>query len=107
MIINYTGVNMKYIVHNHEYNTESVLDQAQIEEAFPELRSGKLEIVDEIDDRPFTITYDSAITINQCVASLWEVIAFQDELSISKSEILQILEVNLKQIDSALKCVES
>lgn len=96
---------MKYIVHNHEYNTESVLDQAQIEEAFPELRSGKLEIVDEIDDRPFTITYDSAITINQCVASLWEVIASQEDLY--KSDILQILEVNLKQIDSALKCVES
>ena len=96
---------MKYVVHNHDLNTESVLDQAQIELAFPELRSGKLEIVDEIDDRPFTITYDSASTLNQCVASLWEVIAFQDELS--KSEILQILEVNLKQIDSALKCVES
>jgi len=96
---------MKYVVHNHDLNTESVLDQAQIELAFPELRSGKLEIVDEIDDRPFTITYDSAITLNQCVASLWEVIAFQDKLS--KSEILTILESNLKQIDSALKCVES
>lgn len=96
---------MKYVVHNHQLNTESVLDQAQIELAFPELRSGKLEIVDEIDDRPFTITYDSAITLNQCVASLWEVITFQDKLS--KSEILTILESNLKQIDSALKCVES
>ena len=104
MIINYTGVNMKYIVHNHEYNTESVLDQRQIEEAFPELKSGKLEIVDEIDDKPFILSYDSATTLNQCVASLWEVIAFHDELS--KSEILQILESNLKQIDSALKCVE-
>lgn len=96
---------MKYVVHNHELDTDSVLDQTQIESAFPELKSGKLEIVDEIDDKPFTITYDSASTLNQCVASLWEVIAFQDELS--KSEILQILEVNLKQIDSALKCVES
>jgi hypothetical protein len=96
---------MKYVVHNHELDTDSVLDQTQIESAFPELKSGKLEIVDEIDDRPFTITYDSVATLNQCVASLWEVIAFQDELS--KSEILQILEVNLKQIDSALKCVES
>lgn len=96
---------MKYVVHNHELNTDSVLDQAQLESAFPELKSGKLEIVDEIEDRPFTITYDSASTLNQCVASLWEVIAFQDELS--KSEILQILEVNLKQIASALKCVES
>lgn len=96
---------MKYVVHNHQLNTDSVLDQNQIKEAFPELRSGKLEIVDEIDDRPFAITYDSVATLNQCVASLWEVIAFQDELS--KSEILQILEVNLKQIDSALKCVES
>ena len=96
---------MKYVVHNQELDTDSVLDQTQIESAFPELKSGKLEIVDEIDDKPFTITYDSASTLNQCVASLWEVIAFQDELS--KSEILQILEVNLKQIDSALKCVES
>ena len=96
---------MKYVVHNHELDTDSVLDQTQIESAFPELKSGKLEIVDEIDDKPVTITYDSASTLNQCVASLWEVIAFQDELS--KSEILQILEVNLKQIDSALKCVES
>lgn len=96
---------MKYVVHNHEYNTESVLDQAQLESAFPELRSGKLEIVDEIDNKPFTITYDSASTLNQCVASLWEVITFQTDLD--KTQIIQILESNLKQIDSALKCVES
>ena len=96
---------MKYVVHNHELGTDSVLDQAQLESAFPELKSGKLEIVDEIEDRPFTITYDSAITLNQCVASLWEVIAFQTDLD--KTQIIQILESNLKQIDSALKCVES
>lgn len=96
---------MKYVVHNHELDTDSVLYQAQLESAFPELKSGKLEIVDEIEDRPFTITYDSAITLNQCVASLWEVIAFQTDLD--KTQIIQILEANLKQIDSALKCVES
>ena len=96
---------MKYVVHNHELDTDSVLDQAQLESAFPELKSGKLEIVDEIEDRPFTITYDSAITLNQCVASLWEVIAFQTDLD--KAQIISILETNLKQIDSALKCVES
>ena len=96
---------MKYVVHNHELDTDSVLYQAQLESAFPELKSGKLEIVDEIEDRPFTITYDSAITLNQCVASLWEVIAFQTDLD--KTQIIQILESNLKQIDFALKCVES
>ena len=96
---------MKYVVHNHELDTDSVLDQAQLESAFPELKSDKLEILDEIDDRPFTITYDSAITLNQCVASLWEVITFQTDLD--KAQIIQILESNLKQIDSAFKCVES
>lgn len=99
-----------YTVFNHETKTEFVVTEEQLENLYPELKSGICEIVDEIDTnytdiKPFTISYESVLTINQCIASLWEIIAFQDTLT--KPEILGILENNLKQIDSALKCVKS
>lgn len=99
-----------YTVFNHETKTESIVTEEQLENLYPELKSGTYEIVDEIDTnytdtKPFTISYESVSTINQCIASLWEVIAYQDILT--NKEVLQILENNLKQIDSALKCVES
>ena len=99
-----------YAVFNHETKTESVVTEEQLENLYPELKSGICEVVDEIDTnytdtKPFTISYESVSTINQCIAALWEIVAFQDTLT--KPEILGILENNLKQIDSALKCVES
>ena len=38
-----------YIVHNHKSGSQEYMTQEQIEQYFPELRAGELEIVDEID----------------------------------------------------------
>lgn len=38
-----------YTVFNHETKTESVMTEEELEQVFPELRSGILEITDEIE----------------------------------------------------------
>ena len=90
---------MLYTVHNHQTGTESTMTQEQLEASWPDLKSGTMEIVDEIDPT-FTIPHDSAATINYCISSLWELIAYKDNLT--KEDILATLESNLHQIDSAL-----
>ena len=90
---------MLYIVHNHTTGTESTMTQSQLEASWPELKSGTLEIVDEID-HTFTISHNSAATLNECISSLWELVAYKDDLT--KEDILAALESNLHQIDSAL-----
>lgn len=40
---------MIYIVHNHTTNEELTLNQEQLENIYPELKAGTMEIVDEID----------------------------------------------------------
>ena len=39
---------MLYIVHNHTTGEQSTLTQSELEAAWPDLKSGILEIVDEI-----------------------------------------------------------
>ena len=38
-----------YTVFNHETNTESVVTEEQLENLWPELKSGICEVTDEID----------------------------------------------------------
>lgn len=38
-----------YTVFNHETKTESIMNQEQLEAVWTELKSGTIEIVDEID----------------------------------------------------------
>lgn len=37
-----------YSVHNHITNTESTMTQSELEASWPDLKSGTMEIVDEI-----------------------------------------------------------
>lgn len=94
---------MLYTVHNHTTGTESTMTQSQLEASWPELKSGTMEIVDEIDHR-FTIPNDSAATLNECISSLWELVAYKDDLT--KEDILAALESNLHQIDSAINNID-
>ena len=99
---------MLYIVHNHTTNEQLTLTQSELESAFLDLKSGILEIVDEIDDRPFTLSYDQAQTLNQCLASLWELVAYskspftEDGTALSHQELIQSLDAILPQMDQAL-----
>ena len=99
---------MLYIVHNHTTNEQSTLTQEQLEAAFSDLKSGILEIIDEIDDSPFTLSYDQAQTLNECMASLWELVAYskspftEDGTALSHQEFIQSLENILPQMDQAL-----
>ena len=88
---------MLYIVHNSE--TKTSFTTTDLDPIFNELKSGTLEIVDEIDHR-FTIPNDSAAILNECISSLWELVAYKDDLT--KEDILTALESNLHQIDSVL-----
>jgi hypothetical protein len=88
---------MLYIVYNSE--TKTSFTTTDLDPIFNELKSGTLEIVDEID-HTFTIPNDSAATLNECISSLWELVAYKDNLT--KEDILAALESNLHQIDSAL-----
>lgn len=103
---------MKYIVHNHEYNTESVLDQRQIEEAFPELKSGKLEIVDEIEDNyleyiTIKLSIENASALNESISNLWQLIA-EAESGMGMEDLIVELKSNTHIIDKIInKCVES
>ena len=90
---------MLYIVHNHTTGTESTMTQSQLEASWPELKSGTLEIADEIDIN-YLIPNESAAILNECISSLWELVAYKDNLT--KEDILTALESNLHQIDSAL-----
>lgn len=38
-----------YVVHNHKSGAQEYMTKGQVEQYFPEFRSGELEIVDEID----------------------------------------------------------
>lgn len=103
---------MKYIVHNHEYNTESVLDQKQIEEAFPELKSGKLEIVDEISDNyldyiTIKLSIENASALNESISNLWQLIA-EAESGMIMEDLIVELKSNTHIISNIInKCVES
>ena len=102
---------MIYTVHNKETNEQLHLSEEQLENAFPELQLGILEIVDEIDDRPFTIPYHQAQSLNQCMASLWELVAYskppftEDGTALTHQELIQSLEAILPQMDQALTVV--
>ena len=91
------GATMLYIVHNH--NTKTSFSTTDLDPIFNELKSGTMEIVDEID-HTFTISHNSAAILNECISSLWELVAYKDDLT--KEDILTALESNLHQIDSAL-----
>lgn len=91
---------MIYIVHNHLTNNQETLSEQQLENYYSELKEGQLEIIDEIDDQPFIISYDQAQSLNQCLASLHELVAFKDDLS--KDELTQNLATLLTQIDITL-----
>ena len=99
---------MLYIVHNHTTNEQLTLTQSELESAFLDLKSGILEIVDEIDDRPFNISYNQAQTLNECMASLWELVAYskppftEDGTALTHQELIQHLETILPQMDQVL-----
>lgn len=91
---------MIYIVHNHITNSQETLSEQQLENCYSELKAGTIEIVDEIDDRPFTLTYNQGQSLNQCLASMHELVAFSNDLS--KDELTQNLATLLAQIDITL-----
>ena len=99
---------MLYIVHNHTTNEQLTLTQSELEAAFLDLKSGILEVIDEIDDRPFTLPYSNVQTLNECMASLWELVAYskspftQDGTALTHQELIQSLEAILPQMDQAL-----
>ena len=99
---------MIYIVHNHTTGEQSTLTQEQLEAAWPDLKSGTLEVVDEIDNSPITLPYHSAQTLNECMASLWELVAYnkppftEDGTALTHQELIQHLEAILPQMDQAL-----
>ena len=94
---------MLYTVHNHTTKTSYTITKEQLEASWPELKSGTMEIVDEIDIN-YLIPHDSAATINDCISSLWELVAYKDDLT--KEDILTALESNLHQIDSAINNID-
>ena len=99
---------MLYIVHNHTTGEQSTLTQSELEAAWPDLKSGILEVVDEIDDSPFTLPYQNAQTLNECMTSLWELVAYskspfiEDGTALTHQELIQHLETILPQMDQAL-----
>lgn len=88
-----------YSVYNHTTGTESLMSQSELEASWSAFKSGTMEVVDEIDTT-YSINYSSAATLNECISSLWELVAYKDDLT--KEDILATLESNLHQIDSAL-----
>ena len=99
---------MIYTVHNHDTNEHLHLSEEQLEQCYPELKDGTMEIVDEIDDSLLTLPYDQAQTLNQCMASLWELVAYskppftEDGTALTHQELIQSLEAILPQMDKAL-----
>lgn len=87
-----------YTVFNHETKTESVVTEEQLENLYPELKSGICEVTDEID----TDVVSFKDTIYTELAVILETI--QD---IGDDDICKRLSDSVKAIDSALKCVES
>lgn len=97
--MNLNNTTKLYSVHNHTTGTESLMNQSELEASWPDLKSGTIEVVDEIDTT-YSIPYNSAATLNECISSLWELVTYKDDLT--KEDILATLESNLHQIDAAL-----
>ena len=95
---------MLYIVHNHTTGEQSILTQLELEAAFSDLKSSTIEIVDEIDD----LSYARAQTFNECMAPLWELVAYskppftEDGTALTHQELIQSLEAILPQMDQVL-----
>lgn len=87
-----------YTVFNHETKTESVVTEEQLENLYPELKSGICEVTDEIDT--------DAVSFKDIIYTELAVIleTIQD---IGDDDICKRLSDSVKVIDSALKCVES
>ena len=87
-----------YTVFNHETKTESIVTEEQLENLWPEIKSGICEVTDEIDtDYPSfkDIIYTELAVILETI---------QD---IADDDICKRLSDSVKVIDSILKCVES
>ena len=99
---------MLYIVHNHDTGETEQFSQEQLDTILTSGNFGRYEVIDEIDDRPFTLSYDQAQTLNQCMASLWELVAYskspfiEDGTALTHQELIQNLETILPQMDQAL-----
>ena len=50
------------------------------------------------------LTIEQLTCINENLSSLWEIVAYADDLS--KEEIIKHLKTNLHQLDEIFKCVE-
>ena len=99
---------MLYIVHNRNTGDTEQLSKQEVDTLLKSGKFGRYEIIDEIDDRPFTLSYDQAQTLNQCLASLWELVAYskspftEDGTALSHQELIQSLDAILPQMDQAL-----
>ena len=99
---------MLYIVHNRNTGNTEQFSQEQLDTILTSGKFGRYEIIDEIDDRPFTISYNQAQTLNECMASLWELVAYskspftEDGTALTHQELIQSLESILPQMDQAL-----
>lgn len=87
-----------YTVFNYETKEQLTITEETLENYYPELKLGTMEIVDEIDTE-FSSFKD---TIYTELAVILETI--QD---ITNDDICKRLSDSVKVIDSALKCVES
>ena len=99
---------MIYIVHNRDTGGTEQFSQEQLDTILTSGKFGRYEVIDEIDDRLFTLTYDQAQTLNQCLSSLWELVAYskppftEDGTALTHQELIQSLEAILPQMDQAL-----
>lgn len=101
---------MKYIIYNHELDTDSVLDQAQLEAAFPELRAGKLEIIDEIDtdysDIEIRLSVNNASALNEAISNILQLTV---EPYQKPEDLIPELSLNIHNIATLINngCVKS
>ena len=99
---------MLYIVHNRDTGNTEQFSQEQLDTILTSGKFGRYEVIDEIDDRPFTLPYKNAQTLNECMASLWELVAYskspfiEDGTALTHQELIQHLETILPQMDQAL-----
>ena len=99
---------MLYIVHNRDTGETEQFSQEQLDMILTSGNFGRYEVIDEIDDRPFTLSYDQTQTLNQCLSSLWELVAYskppftEDGTALTHQELIQSLESILPQMDQVL-----
>lgn len=101
-----------YTVFNHETETESTMTQEQLESIYSELKSGTMEIVDEIATNyveyiTIKLSIENASALNESISNLWQLIV-EAESGMKMEDLIVELKSNTHIIDKIInKCVES